>query len=358
MPSRQRGAPPRNWCAEGLAGRRFRCTEVTAELESARVRARRGRGREGTLFAPLGCMSLAKYLQARLVVLRPDASAYDASRAMQGNHVGAVLVHDGERVTGIVTDRDLALEVMASDLDPVDTRLEDIVSRPVAVLPASATEADAARLMLAHHVRRIPIVDGTRVVGLVSLDDLLLEQAVDAPTLAAVVRAQLSDPARLKRRGPVGPSEGWGGTDATRERLAHRHEARAQRSYAALVQRAQAAACLTAPERAAAVLEEVLSAILRRIRPEQARRLLAQVPGLLAERLEGEVEDGSDPNVTRQSLEQAIAVRLSVDGQRASELARAVGGALIQTITAGEVARLRNQLPADMKELLTPSATN
>jgi CBS domain-containing protein/uncharacterized protein (DUF2267 family) len=303
-------------------------------------------------------MSLAKYLQARLVVLRPEASAYDASRAMQDNHVGAVLVHDGERVTGIVTDRDLAVAVMAADLDPVDTRLEDVMSSPVAVLPASATEADAARIMLAHHVRRIPIVDGPRVVGLVSLDDLLLEQAVDAPTLAAVVRAQLSDPARLKRRGPVGPSDGWGGTDAARERLAQRHTARAQRSYAALIHRAQAAACLTAPERAAAVVEEVLSAIIRRIRPEEARRLLAQIPSLLAERLEAEVEDGADPNVTQHSLEQAIAVRLSVDGQHASQIARAVGGALVQTITAGEVARLRTQLPADMRELLTPSVPN
>jgi len=303
-------------------------------------------------------MSLAKYLQARLVVLGPDASAYDASRAMQDNHVGAVLVYDGQRLTGIVTDRDLALGVMAADLDPVEARLEDIMSNPVAVLPASATAADAARLMLAHHVRRIPILDGTRVVGLVSLDDLLLEQSVDAPTLAAVVRAQLSDPARLKRRGPVGPSAACGGTDAARERLAQRHDARAQRSYAALIQRAQAAACLTAPERAAAVVEEVLSAIVRRIRPQEARRLLAQVPSLLAERLESEVEDASDLNVTRQGLERAIALRLSVDGEHASQLARAVGGALIQTITEGEVAHLRNQLPADMKELLTPSAAN
>jgi len=303
-------------------------------------------------------MSLAKYLQARLVVLSPEASVYDASRAMQDNHIGAVLVHDGERVTGIVTDRDLAVAVMAADLDPVDTQLEQIMSSPVAVLPATATEEDAARVMLAHHVRRIPIVDGSRVVGLVSLDDLLLEQAVDAPTLAAVVRAQLSDPARLKRRGPVGPSATWGGTDAARERLAQRHDARAQRSYAALIQRAQAAACLTAPERAAAVVEEVLSAIIRRIRPEQARRLLAQVPSLLAERLEAEVEDASDPNVTRHRLEQAIALRLSVDAQHAAQLARAVGGALVQTITAGEIAHLQSQLPPDMQELLTPSAAN
>jgi CBS domain-containing protein/uncharacterized protein (DUF2267 family) len=300
-------------------------------------------------------MSLAKYLQARLVVQHPKTSAYEASRAMQDNQVGAVIVHDGACVAGIVTDRDLALAVIAGALDPIETRLEDIMSSPVAVLPASATEVDAARLMLVDHVRRIPIVDGARVVGLVTLDDLLLAQAVDAATLAAIVRAQLSDSARLERRGPVGPSETLCSTDSARERIAGRHNARAQRAYAALIHRTQAAACLAAPERAAAALEEVLSAIILRICPEEARQLLAQVPSLLAERLAAEVET-SDRDVTRHSLVLAIASRLGVDEQHASQIARAVGRALAQTITAGEIADVRSQLPADMKELLAPSS--
>lgn len=300
-------------------------------------------------------MSLAKYMQARLVVQRPETTAYDASRAMQDNHIGAVIVHDGSRVVGMVTDRDLSIEVVAYDLDPFDTRLDEIMSSPVALLPPHATAEDAARLMVADRIRRIPIVDGTRVVGLVTLDDLLLERAVDSALLAAIVRGQLSEPSRLKRRGPIRPTGPWGGSDAMR--AARRHAARAQRSYAALLARTQQATGLAAPERAAAALEEVLSAIVRRIRPEEARELLAQVPSLLADRLAAEVQQ-PDREVTRHSVERAIAARLSVDAGQASQLARAVGQALGQAISAGEAADVRGQLPADMQELLAPATAS
>jgi CBS domain-containing protein len=150
-------------------------------------------------------MSLSKYTRARLVIQRPEVHAYDAARAMEDNHVGAVIVHDGQHVVGMVTDRDLALTLVAGDLDPFEVQLLQIMATPVVVQPLTASEADAAQLMINHRVRRIPIVDGERVVGLVTLDDLLLEQALDGATVAAIVRAQLEEPARLKRRGAVAP---------------------------------------------------------------------------------------------------------------------------------------------------------
>src|SRR5215510_3399451 len=153
-------------------------------------------------------MCLTRYTQGRLVVLPPRATVYDATRAMADNHIGAVIVHDGEQVVGMVTDRDLALAV-AYDEDPFQAQLDEVMSSPAVVLPESASEADAAQLMLSHHVRRIPIVDGAQVTGLIALDDLIVEQAVDGATLAAIVRAQLSDSSRLKRRGDLGPGATW-----------------------------------------------------------------------------------------------------------------------------------------------------
>lgn len=150
-------------------------------------------------------MSLSKYTRARLVIQRPEVHAYDAARAMADNHVGAVIVHDGQHVVGMVTDRDLALALVAGDRDPFEVQLLEIMATPAVALPITASEADAAQLMISHRVRRIPIVDADKVVGLVTLDDLLLEQALNGATVAAIVRAQLEEPARLKRRGAVGP---------------------------------------------------------------------------------------------------------------------------------------------------------
>jgi uncharacterized protein (DUF2267 family) len=196
-------------------------------------------------------------------------------------------------------------------------------------------------------VRRIPIVDGTRVTGLVTLDDLIVEQAVDGATLAAIVRAQLSDSARLKRRGDIGPGETWTASDARRHR---RHGARAERAYAALVARTRELTGLSTPHAAEAALEEVLSGIIRRIRPEEARQLLAQVPSLLADRLASQV-DGPDLHVTRAGMERSIAYLLSVDSQRAEQIVGQVAQALEQGISAGEIADVRAQLPADLREL-------
>jgi CBS domain-containing protein/uncharacterized protein (DUF2267 family) len=291
-------------------------------------------------------MSLTKYMQARLVVLPPRATVYEASRAMADNHIGALIVHDGERVVGVVTDRDLALAV-ADDEDPFQAQLEEVMSGPAVVLPATASEEDAARLMLNHHVRRIPILEGTRVAGLVTLDDLIVEQAVDGATLASIVRAQLSDAARLKRRGDLGPGETWRAGEARRAR---RHGARAERSYAALVARTRELTGLLTPHAAEAALEEVLSGIIRRICPEEARQLLAQVPSVLADRLASQA-DGPDLHVTRAGMERAIAYLFSVDAERAAQIVAQVARALDQSISAGEIADVRAQLPGDLSEL-------
>ena len=296
-------------------------------------------------------MSLSKYTLGRLVVLPPKATVYDASRAMADNHIGALIVRDGERVAGMVTDRDLALAI-ADDEDPFEVELADLMSSPVIVLPSSATGADAALLMINHHVRRIPIVDEGRLSGLVTLDDLIVEQAVDGATLAAILRAQLSDPARLKRRGQLGPA--GRSVTALARRHARRHDARAIRSYAALVRRIRQLTGLVNPHAAETALEEVLTGLIRRIQPEEARQLLAQLPSLLADRLLPQA-DGPDVRVTRRDMESTLAYLLSVDDERAAHIVRQVAVALQQTISSGELADVLAQLPADLRELFAGS---
>lgn len=298
-------------------------------------------------------MSLTRYTQARLVVLGPETPVYDAARAMEDNHIGAVVVHDGDRPLGLVTDRDLALEIVGGDLDPFETRLRDVVSTPAIMMPETASEADAARLMINEQVRRILIMDGTELVGIVTLDDLILEHAADPTTCAAIVRAQLSQPTRLKRAGTAGPDADLHGTDAERARIAQRHTARAKRAYDRLINLTLMAADLSGVERASAALEEVVSGLVRRIRPDEARQLLSQLPSLISERISPEVEE-PDLSITRSKIERAVALRLSVDRERASEIVRRVGRVLVQSVSDGEIEDVRGQLPSDLKELLEP----
>lgn len=149
-------------------------------------------------------MTLENYTQ-RLVVMPPEATAYDAIRAMEDNHIGAVVIQENGSILGIVTDRDLAIQVISFDQDPFELRLGAVMSKPAQVVSRRASPTDAARMMLDRHVRRLPVVSGAKLVGMVTLDDLIADRAVDAALLAEIVRAQLAEPARLKFAGQRGP---------------------------------------------------------------------------------------------------------------------------------------------------------
>jgi CBS domain-containing protein len=148
-------------------------------------------------------MTLDRYRRPRMIVLPPTATAYEAARAMAEHAIGAVLVSQGHEIVGIVTDRDLVLEIVAADLDPYSTPLSDVMSHDVVTLDIGASLAEVTRLMRLHACRRIPITEDGRPVGLVTLDDLLADGEF-AQATRLVVAAQL-DEASGAARAPLPP---------------------------------------------------------------------------------------------------------------------------------------------------------
>jgi len=146
-------------------------------------------------------MSLERFRRTKLVTLNRQAKAYQAARAMADNHIGAVLVSDPRGLAGIVTDRDLALAVLGHGLDPTATSLSEIMSEEVVTCDIGADLAQVARLMQEHGVRRIPVTDGGRAIGLVTRDDLVVEGMVGPEALRAIVTAQLEEEAPHKPAG-------------------------------------------------------------------------------------------------------------------------------------------------------------
>jgi CBS domain-containing protein len=108
-----------------------------------------------------------------------DASVVDAARAMADENIGDVIVCQGDTVRGIVTDRDIAVRVVAQDRNPADTTVGEVCSPdPITVTPEDDLE-HAVGLMRQHAVRRIPVVDDGRPVGVLSLGDLAIERDSD-----------------------------------------------------------------------------------------------------------------------------------------------------------------------------------
>jgi CBS domain-containing protein len=110
------------------------------------------------------------------VCLDADASLTDAAQAMDKQCIGDVLVLENGAVCGIVTDRDIAIRGVAHGGDPSTKRLGDICSRELVTLSPGAAIDDAIAQMREHAVRRMPVLDGGRPVGIVSLGDLAEER--------------------------------------------------------------------------------------------------------------------------------------------------------------------------------------
>jgi CBS domain-containing protein len=108
---------------------------------------------------------------------KPDMTAGDAAGLMKQFDVGVVPVVDRGRLIGLVTDRDIVLRVVASRQDPDDVKLKDIVTRSPATVTPDSQLSEARDLMAEHKVRRLPVVKGEELVGILSLGDVALATA-------------------------------------------------------------------------------------------------------------------------------------------------------------------------------------
>ncbi|HEY3208907.1 MAG TPA: CBS domain-containing protein [Actinomycetota bacterium] len=101
-----------------------------------------------------------------------DASISEVAKVMKSEDVGVVPVLAGEEPVGLITDRDLVIRVLADGKDPGDLRAGDIATRaPLSVTPDMRL-SEARELMEEHQVRRLPVVKGRRLVGILSLGDV------------------------------------------------------------------------------------------------------------------------------------------------------------------------------------------
>jgi CBS domain-containing protein len=127
-----------------------------------------------------------------------------AAQLMRERHAGDVVVVDNadeeREPVGILTDRDIVVEVLAKGRDPHKTTVAEIMATQLVVAGESEDSTQALQRMAAHGVRRIPVVDDQRcVVGIITLDDLLREQAEQATRLLEVVTKQQARERRVRR---------------------------------------------------------------------------------------------------------------------------------------------------------------
>ena len=112
-----------------------------------------------------------------------SATLRDAARVMSESDIGDVVVTDGGKVTGIVTDRDIVVRAVAEGRDPDSTPVGDVATTGVETIEPEASVDDALSRMREKDIRRLPVAKNGEPIGIVSLGDLAVEREPDS-TLA------------------------------------------------------------------------------------------------------------------------------------------------------------------------------
>ena len=137
-------------------------------------------------------MAIGEICNREVVYAARDTTVQAAAKLMRHYHVGSLVVIDefgGKRIpVGIVTDRDIVIEVDATELDPKVITIGDIMTSQLATVPESEGLLETMEVMRAKGVRRLPVVGGEgQLVGIVTIDDLLEILAEELTDLTRIV---------------------------------------------------------------------------------------------------------------------------------------------------------------------------
>jgi CBS domain-containing protein len=135
---------------------------------------------------------LGKLSTKPVVTASAQMTVDEAARAMRSKNVGALVVVNAGRPVGMLTDRDIAIEVVARGLDPDSVRVGDVMNKKPVTIREDLGIFDAAKAFARTGVRRLPVVTKTGVlVGVIALDDLIMLLGNELGHLAGAVSAGL-----------------------------------------------------------------------------------------------------------------------------------------------------------------------
>jgi CBS domain-containing protein len=120
-------------------------------------------------------MKVRQLMNKEVFTIPPTASLYDAALQMKEKDIGSILIVDGDKLKGIVTDRDISLAVAAELKDPKKTKGSDIIRKKPVTIQADSDIDYALKLMNEENVRRLPVYENTKLVGMLSSADVAAE---------------------------------------------------------------------------------------------------------------------------------------------------------------------------------------
>ena len=112
-------------------------------------------------------------MNRRVIVIKPDATVREAARIMTKFRIGSLIVMEDKNLIGIITELDIIWKVVANDLNPNTTLVRDVMSKEVVTVKPDQSLEDAAELMVRRKIKKLPVVEDHKLVGILTATDLI-----------------------------------------------------------------------------------------------------------------------------------------------------------------------------------------
>lgn len=121
-------------------------------------------------------MLVKNAMTKRVMITKPDVTIRDVAKTMTKYRVGSLLVVENDKLIGIVTELDILWKVVAGDLDPNTTLARDIMTKKVVAIRSNKTLEDATHIMVERKIKKLPVLEGKKLVGIITATDLISVQ--------------------------------------------------------------------------------------------------------------------------------------------------------------------------------------
>lgn len=137
-----------------------------------------------------------------VITISPDSTIVDAAKKMIGKDLGGLVIMKGGVPIGMITEHDF-LNVVASKPNPTDVKVKDIMSSPLITIGPNSSIMDAARLMSESKIRKIPVKDKDKLVGIITAEDIIRVAPKEIELLKELAKLKSSDARRTFLQQPT-----------------------------------------------------------------------------------------------------------------------------------------------------------
>ena len=134
-----------------------------------------------------------------VITIKADATVLQAAKLMNKNEIGCLIVTRKGRAVGIVTERDLLKRIVSKSRDPKKTKVREIMTKPLIAGEPEMDIEDATRLMFDNKIKKLPVLEHGKLVGLVTLTDLVRYQPQMIRILKEITARHLAPPKRMQK---------------------------------------------------------------------------------------------------------------------------------------------------------------